>query len=202
VINNGFDPLDYQFEIPPLDKAFSITHFGAFNKDRNPSLLWEVLGDLAKSDAEFKQTLCIRLIGQTDESVINEIQKNGLKENIEMHDHLPHSEGLYKLSQSQVLLLPLNDAPNAKGILPGKMYEYIALRRPILALGPENADYSIILNETKAGIPVSFRDKTEIKNAVVSSYSLYKEGKLNVEPGAYEKYSRRKLAEKFMKLAD
>ncbi len=202
VINNGFDPLDYQFELPPLDKKFSITHFGAFNKDRNPSLLWEVLGEIAKSDAEFKQTLCIRLIGQTDESVISEIQKNGLKENIDIHDHLPHSEGLYKLSQSQVLLLPLNDAPNAKGILPGKMYEYIALRRPILALGPAEADYSIILNETKAGIPVSFRDKTEINRAVLFYYSLYKEGKLTVEPGAYEKYSRRKLAEKFMELAE
>ena len=202
VINNGFDPLDYQFELPPIDKAFSITHFGAFNKDRNPSLLWEVLGEIAETDAEFKQTLCIRLIGQTDESVISDIRKNGLNENIEIHDHLPHSEGLYKLSQSQVLLLPLNDAPNAKGILPGKMYEYIALRRPILALGPAEADYSIILNETKAGIPVSFRDKTEIKRAVLFYYSLYKEGKLTVEPGAYEKYSRRKLAEKFIKLAE
>ncbi len=202
VINNGFDPLDYQFELPPLDKPFSITHFGAFNKDRNPSLLWEVLGEIAEKDAEFKQKLCIRLIGQTDESVISDIRKNGLNENIEIHDHLPHSEGLYKLSQSQVLLLPLNDAPNAKGILPGKMYEYIALRRLILALGPADADYSVILNETKAGIPVSFRDKTEIKRAVLFYYSLYKEGKLIVEPGAYEKYSRRNLAEKFMKLAE
>ncbi len=202
VINNGFDPLDYQFELPPLDKVFSITHFGAFNKDRNPSLLWEVLGEMAKSDAEFKQALCIRLIGQTDESVITEIQRNGLKENIEMHDHLPHSEGLYKLSQSQVLLLPLNDAPNAKGILPGKMYEYIALRRPILALGPADADFSVILHETKAGIPVSFRDKAEIKKAVAFYYSLYKNGKLNVDPGAYEKYSRRKLAAQLLKLAE
>ncbi len=202
VINNGFDPLDYQFELPPLDKEFSITHFGAFNKDRNPSLLWEVLGEIAKADAEFKQKLCIRLIGQTDESVISDIRKNGLNENIKIHDHLPHSEGLYKLSQSQVLLLPLNDAPNAKGILPGKMYEYIALRRPILALGPADADYSIILNETKAGIPVSFRDKTEIKKAVAFYYSLYEEGKLKVEPGAYEKYSRRNLAAKFMKLVE
>lgn len=202
VINNGFDPMDYQFELPPLDKDFSITHFGAFNKDRNPSLLWEVLGEIAKADAEFKQKLCIRLIGQTDESVINEIRKNGLKQNLEIHDHLPHTEGLYNLSQSQVLLLPLNDAPNAKGILPGKMYEYIALRRPILALGPADADYSVILNETKAGIPVSFRDKKEIEKAVLFYYSLYKEGKLYVNPGAYEKYSRRNLAEKFMNLAD
>lgn len=202
VINNGFDPLDYQFELPPLDKTFSITHFGAFNKDRNPSLLWEVLGEIAKADAEFKQKLCIRLIGQTDESVISEIRENGLNQNIEIHDHLPHTEGLYKLSQSQVLLLPLNDAPNAKGILPGKMYEYIALRRPILALGPAEADYAVILNETKAGIPVSFRNKKEIEKAVLFYYSLYKEGKLYVNPGAFEKYSRRNLAAKFMNLAE
>ncbi|HSH20951.1 MAG TPA: glycosyltransferase, partial [Draconibacterium sp.] len=148
VINNGYDPTDFNFTIPEPDENFTISHFGAFNKDRNPSALWIAMNELAQSNADFKKLLRINLIGQTDESVIADIETNNLKENLVVREHLPHQEGLMELGKSQVLLLPLNDAPNVKGILPGKMYEYIALRRPILALGPTDADYAEILHET------------------------------------------------------
>ncbi len=158
VINNGFDPTDYDFKLPELDEKFTISHFGAFNKDRNPISLWKVLGELASANPDFKKLLQINLIGQTDQSVISDIEKNNLKNNLVITDHLPHRQGLIELSKSQVLLLPLNDAPNVKGILPGKMYEYMALRRPILALGPTDADYAEILRDTKAGVSLEFND--------------------------------------------
>ena len=200
VINNGFDPTDYDFEIPELDKSFTISHFGAFNKDRNPATLWKVLGELASSNLDFKKLLRINLIGQTDQSVISDIEKNNLKENLIVIDHLPHRDGLIELSKSQVLLLPLNDAPNVKGILPGKMYEYMALRRPILALGPTDADYAKILRETNAGISLDFNDEQGIKNTLLNYFQLFQENNLVVESGAYEKYSRKNLAGQFVKL--
>jgi hypothetical protein len=123
-----------------------------------------------------------------------------LKENLVIKDHLPHREGLIELSKSQVLLLPLNDAPNVKGTLPGKMYEYMALRRPILALGPTDADYAKILRETKAGISLNFNDEKGIKNSLQNYFQLFQENKLVVDSGAYEKYSRRNLAKQFIDL--
>lgn len=200
VIYNGFDPTDYDFAKPEPDKNFTISHFGAFNKDRNPASLWIALKQLSETNADFKKLLCIRLIGQTDESIINDIKKNNLDENLILTDHLPHREGLVELSKSQVLLLPLNDAPNVKGILPGKMYEYMALRRPILALGPTDADYAAILRETNAGVPLNFDDVKGIKETLQNYFQLFKENKLEVESGAYEKYSRKNLAAKFVGL--
>ena len=200
VINNGFDPTDYDFELPKLDEKFTISHFGAFNKDRNPATLWKVLGELASANPDFKKLLKINLIGQTDQSVICEIEKNKLKENLVVKDHLAHKEGLIELSKSQVLLLPLNDAPNVKGILPGKMYEYMALRRPILALGPTDADYAKILSETKAGISLDFNDEQGIKSTLQNYFQRFLNNNLEIESEAFEKYSRKNLAKQFISL--
>ena len=200
VINNGFDPTDYDFKRPELDETFTISHFGAFNKDRNPSALWIAMNELSQTNADFKKLLRIKLIGQTDRSVITDIEMNNLKENLIIKDHLPHNEGLTELSSSQVLLLPLNDAPNVKGILPGKMYEYMALRRPILALGPTDADYAKILRETKSGVPLGFNDVEGIKKTLTQYFGLFKEKELIVQSGAFEKYSRKSLAEQFVNL--
>jgi glycosyltransferase involved in cell wall biosynthesis len=200
VINNGFDPTDYDFEAPVLDKTFTISHFGAFNKDRNPASFWMALNQLSEINPDFKKLLRIQLIGQTDESIIKDIKKNNLGENLILTDHLPHKEGLVQLSKSQVLLLPLNDAPNVKGILPGKMYEYMALRRPILALGPVDADYAAILRETNAGVPLDFQDVKGIMETLQNYFQLFKEDKLEVDSGAYEKFSRKNLAKQFVNL--
>jgi glycosyltransferase involved in cell wall biosynthesis len=201
VINNGYDPLDYNFEKPALDGNFSITHFGAFNADRNPGALWRVLGEIANTNAEFKKLLCIRLIGQTDDSVIIDIRKNGLEENLVLIDYLPHRQGLIQLSSSQVLLLPLNDSPNVKGILPGKMYEYLALHRPVLAIGPTDADYAHIIRETSSGIPVDFNDIQGIKKTVEDYFERFKNGNLTIQSNSFEKYSRKNLAKQFVDLA-
>jgi len=200
VINNGYDPLDYQFTKPEQDKTFTISHFGAFNKDRNPGKLWVAINEISKNSPEFKKLLRIQLIGQTDDSIINDIRKNNLTENLILIEHLAHQEGLVQLSKSQVLLLPLNDAPNVKGILPGKMFEYMALQRPILALGPTDADYAKILKETNSGVSLDFNDLQGIKNALQNYFQLFKENKLVVESGAYEKYSRKNLAKQFVNL--
>jgi glycosyltransferase involved in cell wall biosynthesis len=200
VIYNGFDPTDYNFVKTGQDKTFTISHFGAFNKDRNPALLWIALNELSELNTDFRKLLRIQLIGQTDESIINDINKNNLSENLVLQEHLPHQQGLEELSKSQVLLLPLNDAPNVKGILPGKMYEYMALRRPILALGPTDADYAGILRETNAGVPLNFDDVEGIKETLQNYFQLFQANKLEVKSGAYEKYSRKNLAAKFVGL--
>lgn len=200
VINNGFDPTDFEFERPELDKTFTISHFGAFNKDRNPVALWKVLGEIVKINSAFKKLLFIQLIGQTDDSVIQEIKKNNLFENTTIIDHLPHQKGLKKLSSSQLLLLPLNDAPNVMGILPGKMYEYMALRRPILALGPIKADYAHIINETNSGKVHDFNDSQKIQESILGYFELFQNKQLEVDSNSFEKYSRKNLAKKIVDL--
>ena len=201
VIHNGFDPEDFKDITISPENTFTIAHFGAFNRDRNPAALWKVLGELATKNEMFKEKLQIRLIGQTDDSVIHAIEKNGLKEKLVQTDHLPHKKGLEELAKSQVLLLPINDAPNARGILPGKMYEYMALKRPILAIGPPDSDFAEILSEAKAGVALNFDDSSGMKMVLENYFKLFNEGKLQIESAAIEKFSRKNLAQKFIDLA-
>ena len=139
-------------------------------------------------------------VGKRNLVFIDEIQKNNLTKNLILHEHLPHKKGLAVLSKSQVLLLPLNDAPNVMGILPGKMYEYMALRRPILALGPVDADYAKIINETNSGDCHNFTDTKDIEQTVKHYFELFLKNKLVIESSSFEKYSRKNLAKKIFEL--
>ena len=201
VIHNGYDPADFEGLTASPGSSFSIAHFGAFNRDRNPAVLWKILAMLAEENKSFKEKLCIRLIGQTDDSVIRDIAKNGLENNLIQTYHLPHKQGLEELAQSQVLLLPINDAPNAKGILPGKMYEYMALKRPILAIGPTDSDFAKILCETKSGVAIDFNDSVGMREILENYFRLFLDGKLRIKSSSVENYSRKNLAQKFIDLA-
>jgi glycosyltransferase involved in cell wall biosynthesis len=200
VIYNGFDPEDFQFVKVEGDSLFTISHYGAFNRDRNPSALWRALQILKENSDDFARMLRIQLIGQTDESILREIRESGLEENLKLEGHLPPREGLQLLSGSQVLLLPLNDAPNVKGILPGKMYEYLALQRPILAIGPSDGDFAEILHSTHAGITCNFQDTTKMVDSLGKWYKSFLKGNLNIDSGGYDRFSRQNLARQIINL--
>ena len=194
VIYNGFDPADFNFMGSPDNNYFTISHFGAFNRDRNPTLLWKALGELKQENPDFASVLKIKLIGQTDETIITEIEEEGLLENLVVYNHMQHLEGLELIAKSQLLLLPLNDAPNVRGILPGKMYEYMALRRPILAVGPPDGDFAKIIHETETGFVHSFNDMQGIKSTLNKLYEDFKAKKLEVNSSGYQQFSRKNLA--------
>lgn len=200
VIHNGFDPEDFDFKVDPDYSHFTLSHFGAFNRDRNPSALWKALGMLKNENPEFGMKLRIQLIGQTDDTILRDLEREGLGDHLVLIGHMKHREGLKLLAESQLLLLPLNDAPNVRGILPGKMYEYMALRRPILAIGPPDGDFADIIRETRTGYVQGFDAVDGIKSDILKTWSDFMEGKLEVSPEGYEKFSRKNLARKIMQL--
>ena len=98
------------------------------------------------------------------------------------------------MKQSAILLLAINkDSPNAKGILTGKFFEYLASGRPIFAIGPSDGDLAQILEETEAGSISEYDDLAGIKKTVLMLYGKYLSSDLNNIPKGIEKYSRRNL---------
>jgi len=200
VIYNGFDPEDFG-NIDPVDNLFFIiSHFGAFNRDRNPSALWKALAELADEKTAFKEQLKIRLIGQTDSAIADEIGQSGLSENLEILPHLTHKPGLKLLGRSAVLLLPLNDAPNARGILPGKMFEYLALHRPVLAIGPLESDCEEIIVRTNAGYYCNFGDKEGLRKSLERLYTGWQNRDSTMNTLNIEVFSRQNLAREIIRL--
>tara|TARA_B100000902_G_scaffold72396_1_gene77709 strand:- start:24341 stop:25642 length:1302 start_codon:yes stop_codon:yes gene_type:complete len=203
VIHNGYDPSDFvNKEDLCLDEDFSITHIGSLNEDRNPYILWKVLAEMIRDNEDFSNNLKIQLIGPIDITVKEDLSNYGLMDNTVLIESLPHNQVIDYIIKSQILLLPLNNVPNIDGVIPGKMYEYIGAKRPILCIGKEDGDAAEIIKATQTGKVVSFSDESKLKNELISMYTSYKDSSLTLESQDYTKYSRKLLASKFANLLD
>ena len=191
VLTNGFDSYENSLTIE-LDSNFSITHVGSMNTDRNPTILWEVLYEISSENIDFKNNLRIKFIGKIDDTVIQDIQVFNPK-NILRIPYLDHKEVRKYQASSQVLLLSINQVPNAKGIITGKIFEYLQAKRPILGIGPEDGDAAAILKKTNAGNIVGFNNKIELKAAVLKLYKDFKEEKLFVKSINVEQFHRKNI---------
>ncbi|MGD9991815.1 MAG: glycosyltransferase [Salinivirgaceae bacterium] len=193
VITNGYDQKDIKNLSVALDEKFSIVHVGSLNKDRNHPVLWDVLGKLAAKDILFKEKLEIKLVGKVDVEVIKMIQNHGLTPNLNKIEYVPHNEIARHLLSARVLYLPINNTPNAKGILTGKFFEYLAAQRPILTIGLEKSDVADILNETKMGKVIDFKDQTGVQAFILEAFKMYRQAKEAPIKSNVEQYSRREL---------
>ncbi len=203
VITNGFDTDDFLFsnDLKMLD-GFLFHHVGALNKDRNPYTFWKVLGDLCKENANLKKDLIIKFTGKTDAIAFESLKQHGILDNAQKTDYLPHSDVVKLMVQSPVLLLPLNNTPNNGGVLSGKLFEYLAAKRPIFGIGLPDADAAAILKETQAGTMVHFDDYEGTKKAVLELYQKYKSNQLFINSTSIDKYSRENCAKDYALLLD
>ena len=204
VISNGFDwDFDPNEERAPLTKEFTLTHLGVVGPTRNTPVFWQALQELKNEVDGFGKALKIRFVGHVDQSVIESLNSCSLTENTEFISHVPHDEVKHYQDSSQVLLLLINNAPNAKGILTGKLYEYLASLRPILAIGPEDGDAARTLDETHAGTTVDFEDKNRMKEVVKDLYQKYLNNNLPNNPdNTIEQYSRKALTRNYARLLE
>ena len=200
VITNGFDEEDIISESIEQDKKFSITHIGSLVKSRNPETFWKAIQELVSENTSLKNDLEIKLIGKVDYSVNETIDNYNIRPYVSFVKHMPHDAVMKEMQQSQVLLLLINNSQNAKGILPGKFFEYLSARRPILCIGLTESDISRILKGTNAGKAIAFEDKEELKNYILLLYKDYKTKGLQNTSGNINKYSRRELAGQFCDL--
>lgn len=193
VITNGYDEHDIPDGNISLDKKFSIAHIGSMTKTRNPESLWQALRELVVEEKDFANHLQIELIGKADISVTESLTRNDLLKYFLKKDYLPHTQVTTAQQQAQVLLLVVNRTKNQKGILTGKLFEYILAKRPILCMGPVDGDAAEIIKDTNAGSVVHYDNKDEIKGIIKDYYLKFLKNELKAESSNTEKYSRKNL---------
>jgi len=194
LITNGFDPVDMAVGAAIPDEKFSISHIGTLPPAFNMKGLWTVLAGLADTIPDFRNNLEIRLVGKVDSAVTDEITALGLLDQLAIPGYVSHDKVALLMKQSAVLLLVINqNSPNAKGILTGKIFEYLASGRPILAIGPTEGDLAKILEESEAGIIVGHDDLEGIKTILMNLYDKYLQNNLLNNVKSVEKYTRKNL---------
>ncbi len=194
VITNGYDADDFSEYKKQNNNKFIIAHIGSINKDRNHESFYKSLNKLIKIDKEFEQKIKIVFVGKVDASVKEMLNKYDLIKYTEIVNYLPHNEVVQYMFNANLLYLPINNTPNAKGILTGKFFEYLASKNPILAIGPTDGDIAKILKETNSGEIFDFTDTDGIFNFI----KYFKNNKYIFE--GIERYSREELTNDLVKL--
>lgn len=198
LITNGYD--DTFTEKIPLSPSFLLSHIGSLLSERNPETLWKVLGEMIQENTDFRKDLRICLAGKVSEEVFASIDKYGLSSFLEYKGYLSHTEALTLQHTSQLLLLLEINHPKTEGIIPGKLFEYMASQRPILALGYQQWDVKDIISQTQTGTTLSVTDANAIKQAINHYYTLYKDNKLHSQLVSIESYHRKALTQKLSKI--
>jgi glycosyltransferase involved in cell wall biosynthesis len=198
VITNGYDGELSQNE--DLDTKFSLTHIGMLNADRNPLIFWDAISELINENIDFKKALQINLIGKIANEVGESIRKKGLETYVNTTNYIPHHDIQKHQAKSQVLLLFVNNVPSAKGIVTGKIFEYLRAQRPILAIAPTNGDLAGIIRQTNSGHVFDFKDKTNLKKELLLYFELYKKKLLSTDSQNITQFHRKQLTKQLAKV--
>ncbi len=201
-ITNGFDQEDFVGPAPEPDGKFNITHTGLFAADGNPLELWKVLGEMAKADADFAKALRLRLVGKVDREVLEAIKAAGLEENVTALGPQDHAKAVSEQRTATILLLPLRNDPQYAPILPGKLFEYLAARRPVLGIGQEDGAMAQVLESTKAGITADWDNVAAMRNFIATAWRQHQTGGVPQTAGDIGPYSRQATTHALAKLLD
>ncbi len=207
VITNGFDEADFEnIETEKANSDFTLIHTGSLNNRRNHPVFWQAVSEMRKEYPELAKNLRIKLIGKTDANTHSDIDKFGLKDRTEFIDYMAHSEVIKAQMQADVLLLFVNrfgenstDFKSARGTVTGKLFEYLASQKPILAVGIPDSQINEILTETQTGKVCHFDDLNAMKAFLLKC--LRKEFLIS-DRELIRNYSRKNLTGKMVSVFD
>lgn len=196
VITNGFDRDDVPKESVPVDDRFSLVHIGSMSATRDLPGLWKALAAIAADDPVFRERFVLRFVGPVDHHVVESATAAGLGAHIERLGRVSHAEAMRQMQRARVLLLPINDTPNSAGILPGKLYEYLSVGRPILAVGPRDGDVARVLGDAHLLLPREPAQADHVR--IRAAFDL----ETGIVGEAIDRYDRKELAGSMAALLD
>jgi glycosyltransferase involved in cell wall biosynthesis len=169
-ITNGYDHTDFAGVESVDTSEFIIGHYGTFGEDRNPIALWDVLDELTQERADFAQALRVQLIGPTDVTVLEAARSKHFGAQVNHIPYLSHDAIIKQMSMTSLLLVILNQNANEEGRVTGKIFEYVASRKPVLGLGSVTSDCARVIQDTKCGEMIAFNDKARIRSFILDAY--------------------------------
>ncbi len=173
VIYNGYDEDDFADLQTQKNEKFIISHIGNLYGSRNPEQFWEALNYLINE--KYMRRINVRLIGNVDTSIIASIAKYDLDAFVSIIPYLQYKEGLARMADSSLLLLIIEPWEASPGMIPGKLYEYLVSRRPVLGIGPTDGDAANILNECNAGAMCQWQNKEAIAGYIEQLYNRWEQ---------------------------
>ena len=213
VIANGFDPalLAPAGEAATKDDAaaasesacFEIVHTGALYYGRSIASFLAAAAALAERDRDFGAAVRLTLVGTLDPAAQAELAASPLGGRICSTGQLEHAAAVATLRRAGLLLLIANTTPGAAATVPGKLFEYLAVGRPILAVAPAASSTADVLAQTGGAYLADGSDTGSLERALASAFAAFRARQpLRPDPQAVARYDRRRLTGELAQLFD
>lgn len=209
-IPNGFDSSD----IPLIDAEvvkknqeqdiFTLTYTGSMYGRRNPQALFDAVENLINTNIIDKKKIKLRFVGRFGNEVLDMINETSFKDSIELVGYVTHEKSIEYLLTSDALLLVVDESKESAEIVPGKVYEYMGVYKPLFTIAPEDGAIAKLVRETNSGL---IAHQTNIKG-IESIFEKYYNAKMNKENlispniDAIKQYERRNSAKQLAALLD
>ena len=205
-LTNGYDPADFVY-IPikgEQSSRFTITYTGSFYANAiSPENFLAGLKLCLDNQRIPQDKIRVIVVGNMSSKIIDYVNKLNLSGVVQFTGYVPHQTSIAYLLQSDLLLLIIGTLPGSQVVFTGKIFEYLASKKPILALAPPGAA-SDLIREAHAGEVVSPEDIDEIANQLYLYYSRWESGYLvpSSRPDVIQRYDRRLLTQTLASILD
>lgn len=180
-ITNGYDEADFKNIKRANSKSekFTIAHNGMLYMIRTPLTFMQAIQRLIES-GKISKTKIRAVFGwiENREKWIETRDELGLTDVVEFLDYMPHIKSLELTNNADVLLLIVGAGEKNKSVFPGKIFEYLRLCKPIIALSPQGSVVEELIGETGRGYNIDFNNIEDISKAILKLYKLWEKGQL------------------------
>lgn len=170
-VYSGYDPQEFE-SVKSIEKEDKLTLMYAgslYGGKRNPSILFDAIRQLINENKVDSSKIAINFYGDSD-NLAELIEKYQLESIVNIKGKIPYEDVLKREKSSDILLLISWMSPKEKMFIPGKVYEYLAFKKPVLSLGYKEGSLKDLINETNIGYHTSNLEDTK-----KVFYSFYKE---------------------------
>jgi len=192
---NGFDPVDFRnARLAERDARFTLVYTGTFyGKRQSAHPFLSALRQVLDRNLIARNHLCVRLVGNTGHEAMGLVAQWGLGDVVEFTGYLPHAEVIGQQLCADALLLIIGAGVGSEIVLTGKIFEYLAAGKPILALIPPGAAADL-LTEAQVGHIASPDDPDAVAVALTEIYTDWEEGLTSTppNPAVVSRYDRRR----------
>ncbi len=195
-VPNGFDSSDFPKIEPHTNEKFTITYTGSMYGRRNPKAFLEAVEILLQQEELTREEIKIKFIGRFGNEVVDMFNNCSFSECIENISYMPHSKSIEELKKSDALLLIVDESKESSEIVPGKVYEYVGVLKPIIAIAPRDSAIEKLMIETLSGLVAHQTEVFRISEIIKEYYLFWKEKSRKFTPDfdAVKKYERREAS--------
>ncbi|MFY9399726.1 MAG: glycosyltransferase [Desulfomonilia bacterium] len=182
VITNGFDPAQSENIVPERFDRFTIIFAGSIYGTISPDFFVEALKRwLETKDPSVRDHIQALFYGMGCDRAQSLAEGLGLGGVVRTSGLIPQEEIFRKLKGADLLLLILGDDEKSRGIISSKVFEYMALRRPIMAIVPEGETLELLRRYGRAH-HVPHGDYGAFARAMNTAFDAYLHGSREAGP--------------------